>query len=105
MIKPLKDYLLLRPVEASENASGLYVPEDTTAKIQKGEVVAVGPYLLYHGGSNIMTGSLASGGTDKYYPGDVVLYSVYGANELRVDGKKLFLVPDKEVWAIDVKEK
>lgn len=86
-IQPLKDFLLLKPVEASLAVSGLYVPEDGTAKIQKGEVVAIGP-------------ALAIGEyTPVYKVGDIVLYSIYGANELREDRQKYYLVPDKEVWA------
>jgi co-chaperonin GroES (HSP10) len=87
-IQPLKDFLLLKPVEASQVSSGLYVPEDSTAKIQKGEVVAIGPNFA-------MSESYGM----PYKVGDIVLYSIYGANELREDRQKLFLVPDKEVWA------
>jgi len=34
-----------------------------------------------------------------YAVGDIVLYSIYGANEVRDGGKKFYLVPNKEVMA------
>jgi co-chaperonin GroES (HSP10) len=87
MIKPAKDFVLVKPVEATQGSSGLYIPTDSTEKIQRGEVVAVGPALA------------VSAYAPVYKVGEIVLYSVFGANELREDGKKYFLVPDKEIWA------
>jgi co-chaperonin GroES (HSP10) len=92
MIQPLKDYLLVRSVEATWAPLGLYVPEDATVRIQRGEVVATGSQVGRDNGLPIIQ------------VGDVVLYSLHGANELREEGKKYFLVQDKEVWAKIVRE-
>jgi co-chaperonin GroES (HSP10) len=35
----------------------------------------------------------------QYVVGDVVIYSVYGANEVRDGTGKFYLVPAREVWA------
>ncbi len=87
-IVPLKDYLLLKPVEEPPNAAGLYVPDDPDAKIRKGEVVATGPALW---------GFTLDSST--YRIGEIVLYSKFGANEIREGGTTYYLVQDKEVWA------
>jgi len=144
MIRPLKDFLLLRAVDETETVTGLFVPEDGTAKIRKGEVMAIGQDLsddgieryfvpLRNSGESdvvvpdknvrvfkIDVGNIPPDQVDKlvervkvavnrhsvrYAVGDIVLYSIYGANEVREDGKKFLLVPDKEVLAVIDKEK
>ncbi|HEX7542855.1 MAG TPA: hypothetical protein VF385_02130, partial [Patescibacteria group bacterium] len=43
-IKPLFDYVLVRPVEGeSKTASGIVLPDSAKEKPQVGEIMAVGP--------------------------------------------------------------
>ena len=47
-IKPLEDRIVIKQVEAEQTtASGLVIPDTAKEKPQEGEVVAVGPCLLY----------------------------------------------------------
>jgi co-chaperonin GroES (HSP10) len=91
-IQPVRDLLVVKPVEASREGF-LFIPEDATAKMQKGEVIAVGPWLSFDDDESQPPPEPV------YKVGDIILYSVYGANELRDDGRKLFIVPEKEVFA------
>jgi co-chaperonin GroES (HSP10) len=104
-VQPLKDFLLLRDPPDAQHPSGLYVPESTDTKVKKGLVVAVGPDAgkkpspIYFSLNTSTTGeSDCEAPAPVYRAGDVVLYSIFGANELREGGVTYYLVPDKEVW-------
>jgi co-chaperonin GroES (HSP10) len=77
-IQPLKGFIVVKDV-TQQNASGLYLPDSQTEKHVVGEVV-----------------ESAVDGIDK---GDKVVYSVYGRNELRDGVEKVYLVPEKELFA------
>src|SRR6202012_2890215 len=91
-LKPLGDRLIVRAIEEEETtASGILLPDTAKEKPQKGKVLAVGD-----GKINEETG--------KRTPldvavGDEVLYSKYGATEIKVDGEELLVLRESDVLA------
>lgn len=99
-IKPLFDYVLIRPVEGeSKTASGIVLPDTVEKKSQVGEVMAIGP------GSDCC-GSDCCGKDDKKCEsmvvkvGQKVLYKKWGGNEVKVGNQEWLLLEQKDVMAI-----
>ena len=90
-LKPLGDWLIVKPVEEEETtASGLVLPETAKEKPQKGTVVAAGD------------GAIAEDGTRRpldVSEGDEVLYSKYGGTEITVEGDELLVLRESDVLA------
>jgi chaperonin GroES len=91
-IKPLFDNVLVKPVKAEEkSAGGIYLPENAKEKPQTGEVMAVGD------------GSVDEKG--KVIPmiikvGQIVMYTKWGGNEVKVNGQEWKLVKQSDILAI-----
>ncbi|MEK7495678.1 MAG: co-chaperone GroES [Patescibacteria group bacterium] len=99
-IKPLFDYVLIRPVEGeSKTASGIVLPDSVEKKSQVGEVMAIGP------GSDCCGGDCC-GSDEKIRRGMVVkvgqkvLYKKWGGNEVKVGNVEWLLLEQKDVMAI-----
>ena len=91
-IRPLFDYVLIRPVgHETTTPSGIVLPDSVKEKPQIGEVMAVGP-----GWHN----------TDgKVFPlvvkvGQKVLYKKWGGNEVKVGTEEWLLIEQKDVMAV-----
>lgn len=101
-IKPLFDYVLIRPVEGeSKTASGIVLPDSVEKKSQVGEVMAVGP------GDSCCSGNDKCCGDDKkechcivVKVGQKVLYKKWGGNEVKVGNQEWLLLEQKDVMAI-----
>lgn len=96
-IKPLGDRVVVRPLTEAEagtiSASGIIIPE--TAKKEKPEqgiVVAVGAGKWNEDGDKRLAMDVAVG--------DKVVFSKYGYDEVKVDGKDYFIVAESSVLAI-----
>jgi chaperonin GroES len=96
-IKPLGDRVVVRPLTEAEagtmSASGIIIPE--TAKKEKPEqgiVVAVGAGKWNEDGDKRMSMDVAVG--------DKVVFSKYGYDEVKVDGKDYFIVGESSVLGI-----
>lgn len=91
-LKPLNDKLIVEKVEAEEKTEGgIYLPSGSQEKPQEGRVIAVGP------------GSLNEKGERKELQvkeGDLVLYSKYSGTEVKISGKELLIISEKDVLAI-----
>ena len=88
---PLADRVLLKPVEAMETtASGIILSTANKEKPVISEVVAVGP-----GG---MVGDTKIEMVVK--EGDHVLYSKYGAMEVKYDGEEYLIMRQNDILAI-----
>ncbi|PIP62758.1 co-chaperone GroES [Candidatus Roizmanbacteria bacterium CG02_land_8_20_14_3_00_36_15] len=91
-IKPLFDYVLVKPLqEEAKTASGIVLPDTAKEKPQVGEIMAVGP-----GGFNEQ---------GKKTPmivkvGQRVLYKKWGGNEVKVGMEEWLLIEQKDVMAI-----
>jgi chaperonin GroES len=91
-IVPLFDNVLVKPLEAEvKTASGIYLPETAKEAPQMGEVVAVGE------------GELTKDGKRKPMEvkvGQTVMYTKWGGNEVKVEGKEWKLVKQTDILAI-----
>jgi chaperonin GroES len=91
-IKPLFDYVLVKPVKSEEVLpSGIVLPDTAKEKPQIGEIMAIGP-----GGFNEQ---------GKATPmlvkvGQKVLYKKWGGNEVKVGMEEWLLIEQKDVMAV-----
>ena len=84
-LKPLADRLVVEPNEQEEvTAGGIILPETAKEKPQQGKVIAAGPGRTDDKGKRVdMEVKL----------GDRVLYAKYSGTEIKLDGKKVLILP------------
>jgi chaperonin GroES len=93
-IKPLHNYVLIRPVQAEEKtAGGILLPDTAKEKPQIGEVMAVGEGEVTPKGERRPIAVKV---------GQKVMYKKWGGNEVKVDAEEWTLVEDKDILAIVV---
>jgi len=91
-IKPLFDYVLVKPLTEEEVLpSGIVLPDTAKEKPQVGQVMAVGQ------------GALSDEG--KVLPmlvkkGQKVIYKKWGGNEIKVGSEEWLLIEQKDVMAV-----
>lgn len=91
-IKPLFDYVLVKPLSTEEvTPSGIVLPDTAKEKPQMGEVMAIG------------TGHVAPDG--KVLPmvvkvGQKVMYKKWGGNEIKVGTEEWLIVEQKDIMAV-----
>lgn len=92
-LKPLSDYLIIKPAdEESVTASGIVLPDTTDKeKPERGEVVAMGP------GKRQDNGDLAPMSVKV---GDVVMFKKYAPDEIKVDGQEYLVIRESDVMLI-----
>ena len=96
MIKPLGDRVLIQPLSKEERegttASGIVIP-DTAEKErpEEGKVIAVGPGKMTDEGKLIPMNIIV---------GARVLFSKYGPNEIKVDGKEYLIAREDDILGI-----
>ena len=91
-IRPLKDRIVVKPIEeATKTAGGIFIPDTAKEKPQRGEVVAVGP------------GKYIESKGDRVPPplnqGDTVLFGKYAGTEVRVEGEEYKILDTKDILA------
>ena len=90
-IKPLFDYILVKPVKQDEiTASGIVLPETVKEKPQMGEVMAVGPGRIDENGKTIPV--IVS-------IGQRVIYKKWGGNEVKVESQEWLLIKQDDIMA------
>jgi chaperonin GroES len=90
-IKPLFDYVLLKPLEAEKvSAGGIYLPENVKEKPQVAEVMAIGPGTYDDGKLIPMLVKV----------GQKVLYKKWGGDEAKVGNEEWKLVRQTDILAI-----
>jgi chaperonin GroES len=91
-IQPLNDYILVEPVREEKKKGGIILP-DTVEKerSEKGKVIAVGPGKRDKDGKRIPV---------DIKKGDIVLFTKYSPNEIKVDGKEYLVIKEDDVLAI-----
>lgn len=91
-IKPLFDYVLIKPLEEeTKTPSGILLPDTAKEKPQVGKIMAVG------------TGGITDDG--KKQPiivkvGQTVMYKKWGGNEVKVGSEEWLLVEQKDILAV-----
>lgn len=85
-IKPIGKRVLIKPVKEDEKtAGGIFIPETAKEKKKQGIVVEIGTIS-----------------DDKEFPvkkGDVILYTGYTSEELKVDGEEYIILNCKDIIA------
>lgn len=89
---PTSGYILIEPVEATKKTeSGIYLPESSDEKPQKGKVLAVGSDEV------LDNGKLRKSPVKK---GDLVIYKKWGGSEVKIDGKEYLFSKFEDILAI-----
>jgi len=95
-ITPISDHILIEPLKEDKKKSGIILPETVEKDRQeKGKVVAVGPGKW----TNSPTGE-GKRVSLEVKKGDVVLFSKYGPNEFKIDGKEYLIAKEEDILAI-----
>jgi chaperonin GroES len=91
-IKPLRDRVLVQPIEEQEvKKGGIIIPDTAKEKPQEGKVIALGT------GKRDDDGKLIPFTVKK---GDRVLISKYGGTEIKIDGKEYQIMPEEDILAV-----
>lgn len=91
-LKPIEDRVLIEPMKADKiTQGGIVLPETTEKPRARGQVVAIGS------GRTLDDGSKAAM-TIKV--GDEILYPAHVGTELELDGAKLKILFEREVYAV-----
>ena len=92
-IKPLSDHILIEPIKEEEKTKcGIFLPDTASKeKSEQGKVIATGPGKKTEDGKIMMM---------SVKPGDKVLFSKYGPNEIKVDGKEYLIATESDILAI-----
>lgn len=89
-IRPLKDRIVVKPIEGEEKTSGgIYLPDTAKEKPMKGEVIAVGPGKFIEGKGDRIPPPLKAG--------DTVLFGKYAGTDVRVEGEEYKILEVKDV--------
>lgn len=92
MLKPLSDHVVIEPLKEEKKKGGIILPDTVDKeKSEKGKVVAVGVGKM--------------GDDNKRIPmqvkrGDIVLFTKYGPNEVKIDGKEYLIAREEDILAI-----
>lgn len=92
-IKPLSDHILIEPIKEEEKTrGGIFLPETAEKeKSEQGKVIAVGSGKKTNDGKIIPLSVKA---------GDIVLFTKYGPNEIKVDNKEYLIAREDDILAI-----
>lgn len=91
-IKPLFDYVLVKPLQQEEVLpSGIVLPETAKEKPQVGEVMEVGPGAFDEHGKTLPM---------IVKKGMKVLYKKWGGNEVKVRNEEWLLIEQKDIMAV-----
>ncbi|MDP2664001.1 MAG: co-chaperone GroES [bacterium] len=92
-IKPISDHILIEPIKEEEKTkTGILLP-DTAEKErpEQGKIIAVGPGRKDKQGKIIPL---------EVKPGDRVLFTKYGPNEIKVEEKEYLIAKEEDILAI-----
>ena len=92
-LQPLGDRVVVRRLEAQEKSEGgIILPDAAKEKPQRGKVLAVGDGKVLEDGSKQKL---------QVKKGDVVIFTSYAGEELKVDGDEVLLMHEEDILAID----
>ena len=91
-VRPLHDRVIVdRLDEGEQKSGGIIIPDSAKEKPQQGTVVAVGQGRVAKNGTRVPL---------DVKPGDRVLFGKYSGQEIRLDGKDLFIMKEDDVLAV-----
>ena len=87
----LENRVLVKQSEPEKKtASGIIIPDTAKEKPLRGIVIAVGPGKKEENILQDMT----------VVPGDIVLYSKYGGNDVSIDGEDYLIMKESDIYSI-----
>jgi chaperonin GroES len=90
-IIPLRDQVLLEPLKQEVKRGGIILPDTVTKeRPEQGKVIAVGE-------GKLVDGTLVKPAVKK---GDVVLFTKYGPNMIKIDDKEYLIAKEEDILAI-----
>lgn len=96
-VKPLSDRVLVKRIEAKDEArGGIIIPDTAKEKPQEADVVAVGDGKLDDNGKRIAM---------SVKKGDRVLIGKYSGQDIKVDGVEHTIIREDEIFALVMKSK
>jgi chaperonin GroES len=91
-VKPLRDRVLVRRVEETEQRiGGIIIPDTAREKPQQGRVVAVGRGRVTDKGETFPLDVKA---------GDTVLFGKYAGTEIRLEGEEYLILREEEILGV-----
>lgn len=91
MLKPLSNHVVIEPLREERKKGGIILPETLDKeRPEKGKIIAVGPGKLIDGKRVPL----------EVKKGDVVLFTKYGPNEIKVDEKEYLIAKEEDILAI-----
>jgi len=92
-IKPISDHVLIEAIAQEEKTkTGILLPETAEKeRPEQGKIIAVGP------GKTTSTGKIIP---MEVKTGNKVLFTKYGPNEIKVDGKEYLIAKEEDILAI-----
>ncbi len=93
-IVPLGDRVLVKPISKDEkkSESGIIIPETIDKeKPEQGKVIAVGDGRMTDDGKVIPV---------RVKKSDVVIFSKYGPDEIKVDGEEYYILSESSILAV-----
>lgn len=92
-IKPLSNNVLIEPIKEEEKTkTGILLPETAERESpEQGKVIAVGPGKKDKSGKFIPL---------EIEPGQKVLFTKYGPNEIKVEDKEYLIAKEEDILAI-----
>ena len=91
-VTPLHDRVLIKRIEEKETVKGgIIIPDTAKEKPQEGTVAAVGTGKLDDNGKKIEFNVKV---------GDKVLFSKYGATEIKIDGENYLIMREDDILGI-----
>ena len=92
-IKPISDHVLIEPIKGEEKSKGGILLPQTAEKErpEQGKVIAVGPGKKDEAGKIIPL---------EVKPGDKVLFTKYGPNEIKIEDKEYLIAKEEDILAI-----
>lgn len=91
-IKPMAGYVLVEPVEAEKKTqSGIYLPDSSEEKSQKGKVLSVGDDETLDSGKKRKS---------PVKVGDTIVYKQWGGNEVKIEGKEYLFAKFEDILAV-----
>ncbi len=100
-VKPLGDRVLVEPLteheSGKETRAGIFIPETADKeRSEQGTVVAVGPGKITDDGKLIPISVKV---------GDKILFTKYGPDEIKIDGKDYFILSESNILAVIAESK
>jgi chaperonin GroES len=90
-LKPLDDYVVVKPMEGEEKTEGgIVLPDTAKEKPQKGEVLAVGPGKLLKNGDRRPLSLKV---------GDTVLFGKWAGSDVKIEGEEYKIMREGDVLA------